>query len=370
MNKPKRILHIVGAMNRAGTETMLMNIYRNINHEKVQFDFISYSHIDAHYDNEIKSLGGRVIKLSNTQSIKELVSVIKKYGPYEAVHSHTLFHCGVANLAAKLAGIKIRVAHAHTTLYKSDSVLRKIYINGMRNIILSTSTHLLACSNEAGKYLFGKNAIKKSKYNFFPNIIDYSIFLKVDNDQINRFKNEAFLEDGIVIGHIGRFIESKNHKFILEILKSLLNRDPNITLLLVGDGDLRKEIEERAKNENIYNNLRFVGNRNDISTMLHCMDVFVFPSIYEGLGLVLLEAQASGLHCIVSEAIQQEADLDVGLFTRLKLNDGAEVWANKIIELARQKDKETKTEKLVDSFKKKGYEITKGISNLMDIYQV
>ncbi|MEH7388535.1 glycosyltransferase family 1 protein [Bacillus sp. JJ1521] len=364
----KRILHIVGAMNRAGTETMLMNIYRNIDREKVQFDFISFSRKNAHYDEEIKSLGGRVIKLSNTQSIKDLLRVIKEYGPYEAVHSHTLFHCGIANLAAKLAGIKIRVAHAHTTLDNSDSVIRKLYIRAMRVLIKSTSTHLLACSNEAGKYLFGNSVLKQLNYKFFPNLIDYSVFLKVESEQINHFKNESSMDNGIVIGHIGRFIESKNHKFLLNIMKNLLKMDPNITLLLVGDGDLKQEIEAIAKNENIYHNIKFVGIRNDISTMLHCMDVFVFPSIYEGLGLVLLEAQASGLPCIVSEAIQPEADLELGLVTRLNLNDEAEVWAKKILELANKK--ETETEKIIKGFKKKGYEMTKGISNLLDIYQV
>ncbi len=370
MNKPKvkRILQIVGAMNRAGTETMLMNIYRNIDKEKVQFDFISYSQQDAHYDNEIKSLGGRVIRLSKTTSIREHVRAIKENGPYEAVHSHTLYHCGIANLAAKLAGIKIRVAHAHTTLDKCDSLTRKLYIRAMRTLIMNNSTHLLACSNEAGKYLFGNSVLKKSNYRFFPNLIDYSNFLMVETEKLNQFKDETSLQKSIVIGHIGRFIESKNHKFLLEIMKCLLKRDPHITLLLVGDGDLKHEIEEIAKMKNLYEKIKFVGIRDDISTMLHSMDVFVFPSIYEGLGLVLLEAQASGLPCIVSEAIQPEADLELGLVTRLNLNDGAEVWAKKILELTNKK--ETETEKIIGGFKKKDYEITKGISNLMDIYQV
>ncbi|WP_198420979.1 glycosyltransferase [Bacillus timonensis] len=209
VDKPKRILHIVGAMNRAGTETMLMNIYRNIDRKKVQFDFISYSQQDAHYDEEIKSLGGRVIKLSKTQSIKELVHTIKETGPYEAVHSHTLFHCGTANIAAKLAGIKIRIAHAHTTLDHSNSVIRKLYIKTMRNLILKSSTHYLACSNQAGKYLFGEMALSNSNYAFFPNLIDYKNFLEVDTNKVRQFKKETGLEGSKIIGHIGRFIEPK-----------------------------------------------------------------------------------------------------------------------------------------------------------------
>ncbi len=365
---PIRVLHVVGAMNRAGTETMLMNIYRNIDKSKVHFDFISYSQLDAHYDEEIKKLGGRVIRLSNTQSVKEIFDVIKKYGPYEVVHSHTLFHCGIANVAAKLAGIKVRIAHAHTTSDRSDTFIRRVYISLMRYVINIFSTHLLACSNEAGKYLFGERGLKKLKYMYFPNLIDYSKFLKEPREEVNKFKIEEGLENSIVIGHIGRFIESKNHKFLLRVMKELIIKDNAIKLLLVGDGDLRPQIEQLAKKEGIYDNIRFVGIRDDIHTMLHSMDIFVFPSIYEGLGLVLLEAQASGLPCIVSEAIQPEGDLKLELVTKLSLDDGADVWADKIMDLAGKKEKNIN--KITTGFKKNGYLISAGTSKLINIYKM
>lgn len=364
--KPIRVLQVVGAMNRAGTETMLMNIYRNIDTKKVQFDFVSYSSRDAHYDGEIKKLGGRVIKLSRTQSVKEIYDVIKKYGPYDVIHSHTLFHCGIANLAAKLAGVQVRIAHAHTTLDKSDSFVRKVYIQSMRSIINNFSTHLLACSNEAGKYLFGERNLNRSKYMYFPNLIDYSQFLREPSKEVEKFKREEGLENSIVIGHIGRFMEAKNHKFLLQVMKSIINKNPSTKLLLVGDGNLRLQIEESAKKESIYNNIRFVGIREDIHTMLHSMDVFVFPSVYEGLGLVLLEAQASGLPCIVSEAIQPEADLNIGLVTKLSLSDGTDTWANKILEKAGQKEKNI--EKIITGFKARGYSIPEGLSKLINTY--
>ncbi len=319
---PKRILHVVGAMNRAGTETMLMNLYRNLDREKVQFDFVSYSPFDGHYDEEIKELGGRVIKLSSTQSIKELYQTIKQFGPYEAVHSHTLFHCGVSSFAAWLAGVKIRVSHAHTTFDNSESLLRKVYIGSMRTLINTFSTQLLACSKEAGQYLFGRKAIQKDEYSYFPNVIEYSKFLNERQSQVKKFKVEEGLGKSIVIGHIGRFIPAKNHDFLLDVMKSLLERDSTIKLLLVGDGDLKSHIKKRIKKESLSENIRLVGIRADIETMLHSMDVFVFPSLYEGLGLVLLEAQASGLPCVVSEAIQPEADLQLGLLTKVALSDG------------------------------------------------
>ncbi|MDR7079124.1 glycosyltransferase EpsF [Neobacillus niacini] len=365
-SKPYKVLHVVGAMNQAGTETMLMNIYRNIDRKKFKFDFVSYSKDDAYYDNEIKELGGRVIKLTKTQSIKEIYTVIKDYGPYDAVHSHTLFHCGIANIAAKLADVKIRIAHAHTTFNKSDNYIRKGYYHFMRKAITVFSTHLLACSQEAGTYLYGEKGIKDSKYSYFPNLINYSKFFEAPKREILKFKSEVDIENNIVVGHVGRFIESKNHLFLLEILYHLVSRKENIQLLLVGDGKLRAQIERIAIEKGLIKNIRFVGVRDDIHTMFHSMDIFVFPSIYEGLGLVLLEAQASGLPCIVSEAIQPEANLGIDLFSTLSLKGNPSNWANKILELAGKREKDVS--KIIKGFEKSGYSIDKGISKLTEIY--
>lgn len=367
--KPVRILHVVGAMNRAGTETMLMNIYRNINREFIQFDFVSYSRENAHYDQEIKELGGNVFHLSKTSSIKELYHVMKKHGPYAAVHSHTLFHCGIANAAAALAGIKIRVAHAHTTEDDSSTFLRRLYITFMRLVILRSTTKLLACSKGAARYLFGESVLQKEKYAYFPNVINYGGFLKPLGSEVKKFKMEKGLGNSIVIGHIGRFMEAKNHLFLLDIFKKLLEKDPSIKLLLVGDGELRKLIEKRAKREGIYENITFAGIRNDIDTMLHSMDVFVFPSLYEGLGLVLLEAQASGIPCVVSEAIQPEAEVGLNLISALSLEDGAEVWADKIRQVAAD-GKERNVHRVKAAFEQSGYSLGEGVSTLMDIYQI
>ena len=366
-SRPIKILHVVGAMNRAGTETMLMNIYRNIDREKIQFDFISYSGQEADYDQEIKTLGGKVIRLSKTASVKALYEVMTKYGPYEAVHAHTLFHSGIANMAARLAGVKIRIAHAHTTSDIDDSIVRKMYIGLMRFLIRKFSTKLLACSNGAGSYLFGRKGIAKANYSYFPNAIDYRKYLNPSLTDVKKFSAEEGLGNSIVIGHIGRFIKAKNHIFLLEIIKCLIKKDPAIKLLLVGDGDLRLQMEEKAKREGIYENIKFAGLKKDIVSAMHSMDVFVFPSHYEGLGLVLLEAQASGIPCVVSEAIQPEADVGIGLVTKLPLADGAEVWANQLLESVSLKEKNSN--KIITAFEQSGYSLNDGISALMTIYQ-
>ncbi|UPM54166.1 glycosyltransferase family 1 protein [Gottfriedia acidiceleris] len=365
--KPLKVLHVVGAMNRAGTETMLMNIYRNIDRNKIQFDFISYSQKEAHYDQEIERLGGRIIRLAKTYSVKEIYAAIKKYGPYDVVHAHTLFNCGIANLAARLAGIKIRISHAHTTLDTNQSLIRTIYKRIMRKLINITSTKLLACSNGAGRYLFGEKELGKIRYSYYPNVIDYTKFLEPPLKEVKKFKEEADLENRFVIGHIGRFMDAKNHLFLIEIMKNILKKQKNITLLLVGDGELRASIEEEVKKFGIEENIKFVGVREDIPTLLHSMDLFVFPSLYEGLGLVLLEAQASGISCIVSEAIQPEADLNISLVKQLLLCEGPETWANTI--LMNSWNKEGNINRIINGFETEGYSVSNGISNLLAIYQ-
>lgn len=367
-DKPKRILQVVGVMNRAGTETMLMNIYRNLDHTKIQFDFISFSTEQAHYDKEIIELGGRIFRVTKSSSVKELYQIINESGPYEAVHSHTLFHCGIANLAALLAGVKIRIAHAHTTLDDNKRFIRKAYIYIMRHLIHGVSTNLLACSKEAGKYLYGEKGLRKKKYSYFPNIVDYSPFIVDLQNDVQKFKQKEGLTNKLVIGHIGRFIEAKNHHFLLKVLKHMLINNPNVRLLLVGDGDLRKMIEEEAKKQDVYEHIRFVGVREDIPVLLQSMDAFVFPSLHEGLGLVLLEAQASGLPCFVSDAIQSEADLRLGLFNKLALNDSPESWANQILKLA--KYKENNKEKIVQSFMENGFKVESGIEKLINLYKL
>jgi len=237
-----------------------------------------------------------------------------------------------ANLAAFFAGIKTRIAHAHTTFDQSDSFKRKLYIKVMRFIVNTFSTHLLACSKQSGHYLFGRKHIMKENYAFFPNVIDYSNFLHTSDIDVKKFKlKEGLGNSHIVIGHIGTFKESKNQSFLVDIMATFIERNLKVNLLLIGDGELKQTIQADVQQKGLTNYVKFLGIRSNISTILHSMDVFVFPSIYEGLGLVLLEAQASGIPCVVSEAIQPEADLGLGLVNKIPLDAGLHVWTEKIV---------------------------------------
>ena len=365
----KKVLHIVGGMNIGGTETMLMNLYRNIYNE-VQFDFISYYKDEGYYDREIKELGGRIIRLDAPnkvgfiKSVNELIKVIKQNN-YCAIHTHTLFNCGISVLAGYLAKVPVRISHAHTTFDNSSSFIKKVYVFIMRSLIKIFSTDYLACSNSAGKYLFGANIVKNKKYKVIPNCIEYKKFINIEDKGSIR-KELGIKDDDIVIGHVGRFMEAKNHEFLIDILDKLIKENNHIKGILVGDGVLKKDIEKKVKALNLEDNIYFLGLRNDVNKIVNDMDLFIMPSIYEGLGLVLLEAQAASVPCLVSEAIQPEADLGIGLLKKLKLSDDIGKWTEKANEMIKinKKDKEI----IIKGFEDKGYKVEDIINKLYEVY--
>lgn len=362
-----KVLHIVGAMNMGGTETMLMNIFRSLNREKVQFDFISFTNQESYYDEEIRNLGGRIIYISKSTSVFKLKRVIQEFGPYDVVHSHTLFNCGIANLAAKLAGVPIRIAHAHTTLDSSDGFIRKLYINLMQKLIKATSTHFLSCSQAAATYLFGNKITKSSKYMYLPNMIDYTSLLEPNKKDILDFKKKYQLENRFVIGHVGRLTEAKNHRFLIELINQIKDIKKEAVLLLVGDGLLRDELEQLIQEKQLQDYVIFTGLKSDVSSALYNMDVFVFPSLFEGLGLVLLEAQLCGLPCVVSEAIQPEADLGMNLMTTLQLDEGVNSWCDEILKKVHTQEVDLVTKQ--KALSNKGYKNEQIINRLVNIYQ-
>lgn len=367
----KKILHIVGGMDIGGTETMLMNLYKEV-HSKVQFDFISYYENEAYYDNEIRKLGGTIIKLDSPnrvgqiQSIKNLYNLIKNE-KYDIVHAHTLFNCGTAMIAARLAGAKIRISHAHTNLDFGATRIKKTYFYIMRCLIKVFSTDFLACSNSAGKYLFGNNIIKNKKYKVLPNYIDYKKIISC-NDVSSIREELGFCKNDIIVGHIGRFVEAKNHKFLINVLNEIIKKNNYFKAVLVGDGPLKLDIQKKIDDLGISNNVKLLGLRKDIDVILNNCDLFIFPSIYEGLGLVMLEAQAAGLPCLVSEAIQPEADLGIGLLKQLNLNEYIDKWSDEVLRLINKKSRNKK--EIEKAFVENGLELNQIIKKLLEVYKI
>lgn len=370
-----KVLHVVGGMNKGGTETMLMNIYRKIDRNIIQFDFLYFTSEETYYDKEIMELGGKIFRIPKINIlhifdfINNISQIINSNGPYKVIHAHTLFNSGFVVKAAKKSKVDIRISHAHTTLDNENGMTRKLYVKFMRYLILKYSTNLLACSDLAGKYLFGKNIITSEKYDILPNLISYESIVHVNKERVHQFKqiNKLNNED-FILGNIGTLKEAKNQQFLLKIVQKLKVKDKKVKLLLVGSGPLEEVLKKQCKEYGIQEEVIFMGARDDIDVILNSMDVFVFPSTFEGLGLVLLEAQAAGLPCVVSEAIQPEADLQLGLFSKLNLSDGAESWVNKIIEVYGKK--ETDKQKILDAFDKQGYSTEKCISKLLSIYKI
>ena len=368
----KKILHITGAMNIGGTETMLINLYRKVN-SKIKFDFISYSDDKAYYDEEIKRLGGNIIRLRPPSevgffsAIRDIKDVINKYGPYDVVHTHMLFNCGIAIIAAYLSKVKVRVSHAHTTSDNTDSYIRRLYIYVMRFFIRVFSTDFLACSDAAAKYLFGNNVILNKKYKMVPNYIDYDKFIDCNDKESIRDEFGISYND-IVVCNIGRFVIAKNHEFIIEMANEMIKENSRVKFLLVGDGELKENIEFNAKKLGIEKNIYFTGIRSDIPNILNNSDLFILPSIYEGLGLVLLEAQAAGLPCLVSEAIQPEVDLGIGLIKKINLSKGATAWVNEAKKIIQ--DKSNKNIDVNKAVKEKKYDLNSILEILLGVYKL
>lgn len=368
----KKILHVVGGMDVGGTETMLMNLYRNIDREKYEFHFISYYGREGFYDKEIESLGGKIVPLSFSKrwgalgSILELKRVIKE-NKYDAVHTHTLFNCGIGVLAAMLAGAKVRVSHAHTVFEEKNSFVKKCYINLMRGLIKIFSTNYLSCSDKAGEFLFGKEILKNKKYSFIPNYVDYKKFTNINTREEMR-KQLGIESDEILIGHVGRFMAAKNHKFIIQILKMMKDKGIKVKGVFVGDGNLRDEIERDLKLYSLTKDVIITGMVKDTENYIGAMDIFLLPSTYEGFGLVLLEAQGAGIPAIGSLEIQKETDMGLGLLKRYSLNESVEFWCERIIEFSNEKIKISK-EKREKAFIDKGYHLKEILRKLGEVYE-
>ncbi|NPC94241.1 glycosyltransferase family 1 protein [Bacillus sp. WMMC1349] len=374
--RPKRVLHIVSGMNRGGAETMIMNMYRHTDRRHVQFDFISHREDTCDYDPEIISLGGRVFFVPSIGQagirayIKNLKNIFIEKGPFSAVHAHTDFQTGFAALAAKLAGVPVRICHSHNTAWKPNPrFLDTIQLHVFRRLILAYSTTLCACGEEAGRFLFGKKKMNENGVHLLQNGIDLQRF-KEANDCIKTDikKKFAIQEDSLIIGHVGRFFEQKNHTFLLELAACLKKTGRSFQLVFAGDGPLRQQIEEKARNLGLTNEIIFLGVVEDIPALMQAFDVFVMPSLFEGLPLVLVEAQASGLPCVISDRITQETDLGLGLVSRISLEAGVERWVE---EMNHASDQERPAwSKIQATLTNRGYDAKTNLTRLMNIYSI
>lgn len=354
-----RVLHVVTYMGRGGLETMLMNYYRHIDRSKVQFDFLVHRDFEADYDKEIVSLGGKIYHFPrlvpwSRKYRKKLKKFFEEHSEYKIVHVHQDCLSSVALQCAKECGVPVRIAHSHTiNQEKNIKYLMKLYY--MKKIT-KYATDYFACSIEAGDWMFGGHS-----YHILRNAIDISAY-SYSADKAFRIRKQLHLKNNFVIGHIGRFDLQKNQGFLIEVFNEFLKLEPYARLLLVGDGKKRKTIEKKVKTLGLEDKVIFTGVRSDVVDLLQAIDVFVFPSKCEGLGIAAVEAQAAGIPCILSEKVPEECKITTNT-EFLSLEDTPIIWAKHILAYKNVPHMDTHEE-----ICKAGYDIKKNAARLQAFY--
>ena len=361
--KKIRILSVLNNLNKCdGISSYLMNYYTKFDEEKIHMDFVVVSdNIDDENKKIIESKGGTIfyIKSPSLKSMLKDIKNIKKFlkekvNEYDIIHSHVINSGYFFLKYAKKYGIKCRILHSHNTTLGSEQIIKKI-----RNIIMaqktvSLTTNWFACSKEAGKYLF-----KEKKFDVIHNAINVQEY--VYNEEIReKYRKDLGIEENIVLLHVGRFDTQKNHMFLLETFKQVVEINSKYKLLLVGNGVLEKEIKSKIKELKLEDSVIILGVRNDVKNILSAADIFVLPSLFEGLPVVAIEAQASGIKCILADTITDETKILENLeFVKLE----KEVWKNSILNV-KVFDRANRFKEIKDA----GYYIDNEYERLQNIY--
>lgn len=373
--KPIRILQVVHRMRLGGIQALVMGVYRNIDRSQMQFDFAVRSQQEEYYDREIQSLGGRIFRLpwrsknpfSPWVYRRELNKVLKEEGAFAAVHSHVNYYSGLVIPVAQRAGVPVRIAHSHSTAFdRYNPLIVLIWETLMRKAILRSATHLLACNTCAAEWLYGQDWERDQRVSIVHNAIDIRPFENPPEDRHIIRKRLGIPAKGTLLGHVGRFDTHKNHFFLIKIMKEFLNLQPDAQLLLIGEGELYSAVQAEVSTLGLGDKVHFLGVRNDVPDLLQAMDLFLLPSLFEGLPLVLVEAQAAGLPCLVSDTVPYEADLDLGLIKYESLKRSPRVWARRIQQVLSTSPVAWELRKA--ALLREGHDISCLVSRLVNIY--
>ena len=310
--QPIRILQVVANMQQGGIENFIMNVYRNVDRTKVQFDFLVHYTKKFAFDDEIEKLGGKIYRLSFREDnniikyYKDLNNFFSEHKEYQVVHGQMASLGYIYLGVAKKHGVKIRIIHSHGA---SHLKTLKGYTKDLMFKLCDKKANVrFACSTEAGKYLFGKK-----EFEIIPNAIEFEKY-KYNADIRNEIRKQLNIENKFVIGHIGRFNLQKNHKFIINFFDEFQKNNPNSVLVLVGVGELQEKIKKQVKELNIENKVLFLGSRNDANKIYNAFDCFILPSLFEGLPVAGIEAQVNGLPCFFSEPVTRETKISENVF--------------------------------------------------------
>lgn len=363
MQEPIRILQLFTILNRGGAETNVMNYYRKLDKTKFQFDFAVHREEKGAYEEEIKALGGRIFRFNNIHPLKLKAYKIQIQNFFDQ-HQYSIIHGQCSELGyffykeAYKRGVPVIIAHAHNANPKFDLKLIPRLI--LKKMMLRYVNVYFSCSDDASHWFFGKKNI--SKVFTMTNAIQSDLF-RYFKELDNSFRDKMNIENSKNIVHIGRFCEQKNHNFLIDVFYYLNKKDVNYKLFLIGDGELKELIKKKVCKMGISEKVFFLGLRDDVNQLLQAMDVFLFPSLFEGLGIAFIEAQSSGVKCVVSDKIPKEAILIPENVSVISLKESAQQWADKIhlLELSAKKDVST-------LIQEKGYDIDSNVRILEDKY--
>ena len=355
-NKPIRVAQIIGEAHEGGVEAFIMNYYRSIDRSKVQFDFFVESTSKLIDKELIESLGGKVIIIPPLRQIFKYQKTLKKLfkeNKYDIVHAHKTTLNIFSLRPAKKAGIKVRISHAHSTTSPKE-IIRNTIKNILRIFSKCYATDYFACSETAGRWLFGNKVYQLKRIKVIPNAIDYSRF-EFNMKYRIQVRKELNIKKEKLIGNVGRLVTQKNQSFAIKILATLMAKDKNYKLLIVGSGHLKNRLINEASNYGILDNVIFMESCADVEKFYSAMDVFVLPSLYEGLGIVALEAQVNGLPCILSKNVPKEVVISDNVSF---VDYSEEEWSSNLMVSTRKKT----------SFLLKKYDININSTLLCDLY--
>lgn len=362
-----KVLQILSTLTKdSGVAAFIMNYYRNIDKTKIQFDFLYFEKADKELIEEIVRLGGKVY-FAQKPSLKHIFKTYREFNnifknslnEYIAVHLHEVYLIHFISCYCKKYHIKHLITHAHTTKYSDNhiSALRnKIMCLGLNN----TATDFFACSKAAGNFYYGQNAVESGNVKIIANAINLEKY-KFNETVRNRVRKELKIDDKFVVGHIGRMAAQKNQIFLLNVFAEVKKRNDNVVLLMIGDGALRKNLEEEILNLGLKDSVMLLGVRNDVPDLLMAMDLYVMPSLFEGLGIAAVEAQATGLKCVLSNEVPDE--VNCGNCQFISLNQSIDIWSKCILqEICYRSERSSINVKIND------YDIFKCSNNLQNLY--
>ena len=367
--QPIRVLEVLGRMDRGGAETMIMNIYRKMDRTKVQLDFMVHTEDHCQFDDEIIAMGGRIYRVPRFNIInyfkykREWKLFFKEHPEIRVIHGHMGATAAIYLQEANKAG-RFSIAHSHSVdkILTVKDFIYKIMSYPTRH----TAKQMFGCSAEAGIARYGKKAVSSSRYQNFPNAIDlikfkYDVDVRLD---IRKILNIAPAQSLVI--HVGRITMAKNPDMILKVFKEIIKQDENAICLWVGTGELEDKYRQMIQHAGLQDRIQMTGVRPDISQLLQAADVFLFPSLWEGLPVSVIEAQATGLPCVISDTISKEVEVSP-LVEWHSLTESPEHWARRCLDLA--KENMGKRNSPLDSIRAAGYDINESVKRLSILYE-